>query len=60
MPIGLIGTNWGGTRIEPWTPPVGFQKVPALKEITDKLDKYPTLNDTARRNTSRRSRSTTA
>ncbi len=41
-PIGLIGSNWGGTRIEPWTPPVGFQSVPALKEIADKLDEYPT------------------
>lgn len=41
VPIGLIGSNWGGTRIEPWTPPVGFQKVPALKDIADNLDNYP-------------------
>ena len=25
VPVGLIESSWGGTRIEPWTPPVGFQ-----------------------------------
>lgn len=44
VPIGLIGSNWGGTRIEPWTPPEGFQHVPALKNIADNLDKYPEKN----------------
>jgi sialate O-acetylesterase len=41
VPIGLLGANWGGTRIEPWTPPVGFKEVPALKDIADKLDEFP-------------------
>jgi sialate O-acetylesterase len=27
VPVGLINTSWGGTRIEPWTPPVGFASV---------------------------------
>lgn len=31
VPIGLIDSSWGGTRIEPWTPPEGFASVPALK-----------------------------
>jgi sialate O-acetylesterase len=28
--IGLIEASWGGTRIEPWTPPEGFAAVPSL------------------------------
>ena len=41
VPIGLIGSNWGGTRIEPWTPAEGFKAVPALKkDFADKLDQF--------------------
>ncbi len=28
VPIGLIESAWGGTNIEPWTPPAGFAAVP--------------------------------
>ena len=45
VPIGLLGCNWGGTRIEPWTTPSGFKSVPALKEIADNLDQYPQKRD---------------
>lgn len=37
VPIGLINTSWGGTRIEPWTPPVGFDSVPALESISNDI-----------------------
>ncbi|MDF9834276.1 sialate O-acetylesterase [Ereboglobus sp. PH5-5] len=30
VPVGLIEASWGGTRIEPWTAPEGFDAVPEL------------------------------
>ncbi len=43
VPVGLLGSNWGGTRIDPWIPPVGYRAVPALKaDFADKLDQFPT------------------
>jgi sialate O-acetylesterase len=38
VPIGIIDTNWGGTRIEPWTAPEGIALVPELKEVSEALD----------------------
>ncbi len=37
IPIGLINSSWGGTRVEPWTPPVGFQKVEALRDVYESV-----------------------
>lgn len=37
VPIGLIDTSWGGTRIEAWTAPVGFDTVPALSSISEEI-----------------------
>jgi sialate O-acetylesterase len=37
VPVGLINSSWGGTLIEPWTPLCGFQQVPSLSGITDRV-----------------------
>ncbi|MBI5821999.1 MAG: 9-O-acetylesterase [Verrucomicrobia bacterium] len=39
VPIGLINSSWGGTRIEPWTTPAGFAQVPTLADIQQKIAK---------------------
>ena len=31
MPVGLITTAWGGTRIQPWIPPQGYTAIPELE-----------------------------
>jgi sialate O-acetylesterase len=33
VPVGLIGSNWGGTRIEPWTAPEGYKQVTSLNSL---------------------------
>lgn len=35
VPVGLVESSWGGTRIEPWTPPVGFEKIPSLAPLAE-------------------------
>lgn len=39
VPVGLIATCWGGTRIEPWTPRAGFESVPSLNDVVKVIDK---------------------
>jgi sialate O-acetylesterase len=38
VPVGLINTSWGGTRIEPWTPPAGFEAVPELASVVAQIE----------------------
>jgi len=44
VPVGLITTAWGGTRIQPWIPPQGFTAIPELdaekNEMLGMLDGY--------------------
>ncbi len=37
VPVGLVGSNWGGTRIEPWISLDGFRSVPELKSMADEV-----------------------
>ena len=37
VPVGLISSRWGGTRIEPWTPVAGFQSVLELQDILEEI-----------------------
>ena len=35
VPVGLIESSWGGTKIEPWTSPVGFASIPSLADLAN-------------------------
>ncbi len=37
VPVGLITTAWGGTRIQPWIPPQGYAAIPELEEDKNQM-----------------------
>jgi sialate O-acetylesterase len=48
LPIGLIGTNWGGTRIEPWTCTEGFKLYPDFKNIVKQVEEWDSSTESGR------------
>ncbi|HWD92610.1 MAG TPA: sialate O-acetylesterase [Verrucomicrobiae bacterium] len=46
VPAGLIESSWGGTRIEPWTPPVGFESVHSLEKFGIPVAKSTAVHST--------------
>ncbi|QHI68145.1 sialate O-acetylesterase [Tichowtungia aerotolerans] len=41
VPIGLWQSCWGGSRIEPWTPPCGFEGFDSLADIREQIKNFP-------------------
>jgi len=51
VPVGLINSSWGGTRIEPWTAIVGFEMVPTLQDILTRIQQAGSQHKEALMNT---------
>lgn len=45
VPVGLLVSAWGGSLIEPWIPPAGFDGIDSLSEIARQAGNLPALFD---------------
>ncbi len=50
VPVGLIASSWGGTRIEPWIPPEGFAEAPELAAERKQIETLRAAYQTALKN----------
>ncbi len=49
IPVGIVGTYWGGTRVEPWTPKSGLASVPSCAAFADQKLLDPAAYDAAKK-----------
>lgn len=50
VPVGMIATSWGGTAIQPWIPPAGYDEVPQLKGERQQIESLTNAYQTALKN----------
>jgi sialate O-acetylesterase len=49
VPVGLINASWGGTRVEPWISPAGFESVAELADIIPNYALWDSRTDLAQK-----------